>query len=516
MATEDERMKLAEVLAGFQTNPLGYVRFAYPWGEPGGLLQREPGPDDWQEALLEDIGEALTDQLHGVHRFAVASGHGIGKSTMMAWLVDWVETCWPLARGTVTANTDGQLRNKTWAEVSKWFHMKAQALKDPFKLTATAVYAAEEAFVKSWRIDAVPWSKTNPAAFAGLHNAGNIILILMDEASEIDDVIWEVLEGATTDADTTILWIAFGNPTRNTGRFKEVMVGNMRHLWNSRRIDSRTVKRTNKALLETWREAYGDDSDFMRVRVEGKFPRAGTMQFIPEDIVDAAHTSTFGFTASDALVWGLDVARHGADSTVLCQRRGRDARSLPWKIWNVPNLMTVAADVAALYSALSASARPDAIFVDVTGMGWGLYDRLTQLLPEAPIYEANFGSAGGMAEFNGIQADTALLVDRIWVGMREWLRSGGMIPPNTPGDVIGPRLHQDLIGREYGYNAKNQIRMETKDHMKARGLASPDYADALALTFTLPVMPRLGPLGQIGRSALQQAGGPYDPLRDLR
>ena len=518
------KQALARVLAGFRFNPAGYADWAYPWGQVDTLLENETGPDDWQQALFEDIGDALC-KGPGVYRFAVASGHGIGKTAALSILVDWANKCWPRARGRVTANTESQLRTTVWPEIGKWHELAPPLIRSLFKWNATSVsIKGSPAQEKSHRIDAVPWSEQNPNAFAGLHNYGSLILIIMDEAAQIPQVIWETIAGATTDKDTYIIWLAFGNPTTNVGMFKEVMVGRERSRWNTRRIDSRTVKRTNKEELAEWVEAYGIDSDFVRVRVLGLFPRVSSMQFIPEDLVEAAQVRPVAYVAHEAMVWGLDVARHGDDESVLAKRKGRDARTWPWKAWRIPDTMELAAAVAAEYVQTPEGDRPQAIFIDATGIGWGVSDRLRQLLPAVLIVPVQFGESGGASMFNGFVAEGRYVVDRLWTDMREWLRGPALLPVGDhgkPPDKIGQRLRADLVGRQYGHDEGGKIRLERKQDMKKRdGATSPDYADALACTFFAHVEPphyeRL-PGSQIAEAGVgqMQAVADYDIHRDL-
>jgi hypothetical protein len=208
-----------------------------------------------------------------------------GKSTVAAWVILWGLSTMPNARVVVTANTDSQLGTKSWPEVTKWLRLMIN--RDWFKATATAVFSAQPERERLWRADAIPWSEENTEAFAGLHNKGRRVILIFEEASAISDKIWEVSEGALTDEDTEIVWLAFGNPTRNTGRFRECF-GRFRHRWDCGHIDSRLVEGTNKGQLEQWVHDYGEDSDFVRVRVKGVFPHAGSMQFIGSDLVEAA------------------------------------------------------------------------------------------------------------------------------------------------------------------------------------------------------------------------------------
>jgi len=456
---------LAELMASCGTDPLRFVLAAFPWGE--GELAGHEGPDHWQR----DVLTAIRDGVAGIEealRIAVASGHGIGKSALVAWLVLWALATREDARGVVTANTDSQLKTKTWPEIAKWHRLSL--VRPWFVHTATALYSADPAHEQTWRIDAVPWSKSNPAAFAGLHNQGKRLLLVFDEASEIDDLIWEVAEGALTDSATQILWLAFGNPTRNSGRFRECF-GRLRHRWTTRQIDSRQARMPNKALIAQWVEDYGEDSDFIRVRVKGMFPRAGSMQLIGFDLAERAAKAEALATQFDPLVMAVDVARFGDDQSVICFRRGRDARTLPTEKYRGLDTMQLAARAAALIAAHA----PDAVFIDETGIGGGVVDRLRQL--GHAVIGIQFGAKPDGAVDGELVANKRA---EMWCRLRQWLKAGGAVADD-------PELATDLTGVEYGYTIRNEILLERKDDMKKRGLASPDWADALALTFAYPV-----------------------------
>jgi hypothetical protein len=312
MALQTE-IDLVDSIAGFAHDPLGFVRFAYPWGEAATELADATGPRVWQAELLAELGRRLREgrQLGLILPvlMARASGHGVGKSTVAAWMLHWALSTMPDARVVVTANTDTQLRTKTWPEVTKWLRLMIN--RDWFKATATAVFSAQAEPERLWRADAIPWSEEKTEAFAGLHNKGRRVILIFDEASAISDKIWEVSEGGLTDEDTEIVWLAFGNPTRNTGRFRECF-GRFRHRWDCGHIDSREVEGTNKGQLEQWVRDYGEDSDFVRVRVKGVFPHAGSMQFIGSDLVEAAvarSSADIQRVVGEPMIMGVDVAR---------------------------------------------------------------------------------------------------------------------------------------------------------------------------------------------------------------
>ncbi len=497
------RRELISDLGRFTHNPLGFVRWAWPWGIKGGPLENEEGPDLWQQEQLIRIGEQLRTDPHRLIREATASGHGIGKSTEVAFIAHWALMTHEDTRGVITANTDTQLRTKTWPEIGKWYSMlRFPMLREMFRLEATSFYSNQKGHERNWRIDAIPWSERNTEAFAGLHNAGKRTALIMDEASAIIDPIFEVSEGALTDADTEMLWLIYGNPTRNTGRFKESIDGRFRHLWHHRQIDSRTVKRTNKERLQEWVDAYGEDSDFVRVRVKGQFPRAGSMQLIATDIVDVAMTGPDMVNPTEPIIFGVDVARYGDDKTVLAVRQGRDARSIPWLTWAGPDiqrdLMRVAGDIAQYAKKYPV----DAIFVDKGAMGAGLIDRLNQLNVQN-VMPVDFGAKGGRVMVGeGLSIETTNKRALMWASMREWL-DGGVIPDDA-------ELKTDLTGVEYGYGPDQvSLMLERKVDMKKRGLASPDKGDALALTFASPVEKKID---YHSRPLPRQA---YDPYADL-
>ncbi|MBV8411192.1 MAG: hypothetical protein JOY64_26430, partial [Alphaproteobacteria bacterium] len=283
IATQLERQ-----VARYRNDPLGYVGFAFPWGQPGTVLEHERGPEPWQHDLLEQLGKnlkavqsavegtpdltsdppSLQSELRRVDpsaealakaearrakeveatRIAVASGHGIGKSALVAWIVLWALSTCPDTRGIVTANTDAQLRTKTWPELAKWLRLAKNGKW--FTYTATALHSARPGRERTWRVDAVTWSENNTEAIAGLHNKGKRAFAIFDEASAIPDPVWETIEGALTDAGTELLWTVFGNPTRSSGRFRECFAGGrFAHRWSPRQIDSRAVAMTNKSQI---------------------------------------------------------------------------------------------------------------------------------------------------------------------------------------------------------------------------------------------------------------------------
>ena len=122
----DVDIALAEEVSKYYDDPVGFVNFAFSWGEPGTSLHGFDGMDAWQLEVLTDIGNAVKERkFNGVDpvdpvQVAVSSGHGIGKSALSAWLIMWIMSTRPNSKGVVTANTGDQLKTKTMSEVSKW------------------------------------------------------------------------------------------------------------------------------------------------------------------------------------------------------------------------------------------------------------------------------------------------------------------------------------------------------------------------------------------------------------
>ena len=448
-------------VARWAGDPLAFVLEAFAWGE--GELAGHAGPRSWQAAILTDIGQRIRSgsAIDDALQIAVASGHGIGKSALVSMTILWALVTRIDTRAVVTANTERQLTTKTWPELAKWHRLCT--LRDSFTYTATSLYSADPLHEKTWRVDAIPWSLNNTEAFAGLHNKGRRVLVVFDEASAIPDEIWQVAEGALTDADTEIIWLAFGNPTRNTGRFRECF-GSLRHRWQTQQIDSRTVEGVNTSQMAKWVEDYGEDSDFVRVRVRGVFPRAGSSQFISADAVEAAQTRQLGFVDPGwPCVLGVDIARFGDDQSVIRGRQGRNGRVfLPIK-WRGMDTVYSAGRIAEAIDLY----QPSAVFIDGGGVGGGVVDILKSR--GYRVIEVNFGSAAkAVTKYANKRAE-------MWGDMRDWLETGTIDPDQ--------QLSDDMQAPEYGFDKDGRILLEKKSDMKKRGLASPDDGDALALTF---------------------------------
>jgi hypothetical protein len=487
-------------LTKFEKDPYAFVMWAFPWGEAGTELEHRKGPEPWQREELLEIGRRLQRGVF-VIQDAVASGHGIGKSALVSWIILWAVTTFPNTKGVVTANTERQLRTKTWAELAKWFGLFIA--KDLFSLDATCikVRSTETEENAKWRVDMVPWSDKNTEAFAGLHNLGRRILLLMDEASAIADLVWEVSEGALTDQHTQIIWLAFGNPTKSSGRFRDCFEGGkFAHRWRHKHIDSRSVSFTNKDLFQTWVEDWGEDSDFVRVRVRGEFPRIDSESFISWlDATEAVDRDIDLPHPYEPVILGVDIGRFGDDPSVIVPRQGRDASSREWEVYFGLDTMQIAARIAAAYLRHDAQV----VMIDSGGVGGGVVDRLRML--NVPTLEVEFGSNPT------IMTDGVKYANKraeIWGHMRSWLKVGSI-----PGHVRGVEMTvvDELCAPRFFLTRNTEaIQLESKRDMRSRGVKSPNLADALACTFAFPVVVPKAVDVEAERRAYNPDYNPYD------
>jgi hypothetical protein len=490
-------LDIADDCASFHYDPYNWVLWAFDWGE--GELEGFDGPDDWQRDVLIEWGEAMRlnrfDGVTPVPSFdkAISSGHGIGKSALVAWIILFIMSTRPQAKGIVTANTAEQLRTKTWGELAKW---KQRCLTGNwFILTSGkgSLSMYHKSWPETWRVDAQTCKEEHSEAFAGLHNAQSTPFYIFDEASAVPDIIWEVAEGGKTDGEP--FHFAFGNPTRNTGEFAQKLKPNSG--WRAQSIDSREAKMTNKGKIEEWKEKYGENSDFFRVRVRGVLPRAGTMQFLPGDVVhDCMNENPPGmYTGTDPLICGIDVARGGDDHLVVRFRRGRDARSEP--TYKMPGEKTRDSEVVVSKLAMVLDRhQPDHVFIDATGIGGPIGDRLRAL--GYNVIDVHFG---GKPDDDRQYADKT---SEMGFRCREWMMNGGALS-------YDPQFEQELIAREYWHDKVGRLVVEPKgggsgdrkgpggnsyNGFKSRVGYSPDDTDALFLTFArlVPQLPR--PRGQ--------------------
>ncbi len=426
---------------------------------------------------IEPVGELDTmcvtvdrdDGLYLANDFIVTH-----NSAMTAWLVHWIMSTRANCHGTVTANTANQLASKTWASVTAWVKRSINANwftinTNKGNLKMTCKFAPED-----WFVTGQTCRKEDAESFAGQHAANSSSFYIFDEASSIPNEIWEVAEGGLTDGEPFLF--AFGNPTRNSGRFYDCFKKDS-SLFSTHRVDSRECQITNKETIARWEKEYGEDSDFFRVRVKGEFPNVSSTQFIPTGLVEEAMSRDdlpYDPRLDTQAIMGVDVARFGDDDTVIVVRVGK---TIPIrKRFHGLDGFEIYQQVAALVNHCYEELHMDEVYVNVDagGVGASPIDFLNRNGFSELVFGVNFG---GKAD------DPVTYYNKrveMWGGARDWLKTASL-----PKDAD---LLEELTAPEYRYTPSGQLQLEAKDDIKARIGRSPDEADAIALTFARRIL----------------------------
>ena len=478
----DEQQLIHQILK-FRDDPLGFVGFAFPWGKENSPLQYHKGPRKWQhDALLQiqahiyaNHNKLTQGDMPELLKMARASGRGIGKSAFLAWVALWLFCTLPSATVVVSANTESQLKSTTFPEIRKWATMSIMSRW--FEHQVMSLHPADwliEALKKTtdyddayWYIQAKLWSDENPDAYAGHHSQMGMA-VLFDEASGIAGNIWPVANGYFTDPTVFRFWIAISNPRNPSGAFFECFHRN-RELWNHQKIDGRSVTENDPGVYNDIIHEYGADSDEARVEVYGEFPRQGDENFISRaDVEDAVARALPPEDLGAPFLMGVDPARMGNDKAVIRFRHGVDARSIKPLVF--PKCTT--AQMAEHCAMAIDKYKPDYVFIEADGVG-------------APVIELLEKSGYKIISVNvsaTAQEPKRWYLHRteIWGRMNDWLSTACLPDEN---DLI-----DDLCTMRYRMKElKGQKALWSKKEMLKQGFGSPDYADALAVTFSRPV-----------------------------
>ena len=265
-------------------------------------------PEEWQKKAMLAIKNN--------DRVAVKSGHGVGKSALESWIILWwLLTRYP-AKVACTAPTGHQLSDVLWGEIAKWYRKLPVGLKSLLAVKndrVELVSAPSESFAVARTA-----RKETPEAFQGFHSEN--MLFMVDEASGIEPIIFEVGEGAmSTKGAKTFL---AGNPTRTSGYFFDAF-NKMRSYWTTMQVSCADSKQVSSKYIEQMEEKYGIDSNIYRVRVLGEFPKDDDDSIMPLSLLEGSVERAIEIPDDEPVVWGLDIARFGSDSTALCIRKGR-------------------------------------------------------------------------------------------------------------------------------------------------------------------------------------------------
>ena len=425
-------------------------------------------PDAWQVEALNSVAQNS--------RTAIRSGHGVGKTALESWTIAWFLLTRPYAKVVSTAPTIRQLYDILWSELSKWLK-RSPLMTELFEWQKTKVVM--KGVPEQWY--AVARTAARPENLAGFH--ATHLLFVIDEASGVADEIFEAVEGALTGEDNRLL--ICGNPTRNSGFFKRAFTAD-RDLYYTMKVSSADSGRVSNEYCQRLIKSYGEDSDVVRVRVLGEFPKAEHDGLIALEHVEAAMIREPNYHGD--LVLGVDVARFGNDETVIQPRIGITALSL--EHYRKTDTMTTVGRIIHKTVALMKdfSCGRATINVDDDGVGGGVTDRLREVIAEKNLHvTVNPCHNGGKPR----DSHFANWGSEAYFALRDRFINGEIILPRDD------ELTAQLTTRKYLLTSSDKLILEDKKTYKKRVGRSPDRADALVLAFahsgasiaTPPAMP---------------------------
>ena len=485
---------LTQVLA-LRDDPVGFAHYAYPWGRPNTPFEHFSGPRAWQIEELRRMGDHVQEAAFRISnglsapifRGAYSSGRGPGKSALFGMATHWHVSTRIGATAIISANTESQLRTRTFPEFGVWFGSAINAhwftletmriVPAPWLIELVRKLPSEGGLgidPKYWFVQGQTWSEDNPNSFAGVHNPYGLLLGF-DEAAGIPSPIWDVSEGFWTESNPYRFWLAASQMRNRQGRFYDIFNDpKMGEGWRARTISTRGMPGVDQATVEDQIKRFGEDSDFVRVEIMGLPPRTSEDQFIPWDAVRAAQQNDLHRDEGEPLILGVDPAPRG--KTAWRFRQGRNARDCCGPNTHGSWLGKDNVQIAQAILDLDQVYRPDAICIDF-GMGTGVIDILKRKRTYGRVHEVKFGDTphGGKDNEWGSHAI------ELWAAIRDWL-PGAMLEKD---DGAKGSLSQQLTDRGWRWSGREENKkiLETKEDMHKRGVKSPDDADALACTF---------------------------------
>lgn len=442
-------------IAKYAENPRLFVRE---------VLGKTPYP--WQDDVLATYGRRQ-------RLISCKSGHGVGKSTVFAWMMTHHMTCRFPQKTVVTAPSQSQLWDALWAEFKATVRSLPTGLRSCFEIKSDRIEliaAPEESFVSARTARA-----ESPDALQGVH--APFVLLIADEASGIPAAVFEAAIGSMSGEHAVTLLA--GNPVRAQGFFFDTF-GKLRDLWWTKTVSCFDVPQAvSKSYIEQVKRTYGEHSNAFRIRVLGEFPTSESDVVIPFDLVEAATTRDIKPSKTLPVVWGVDVARMGDDRTALVKRRGAEVIERPL-VWTQLDNMEVAGRIHTEYTTTPLDLRPAEINIDVIGWGAGVNDRLRQLgLPARGINVSESPALKNKGQYRRLR-------DELWFEARTWFAGRTCripLPRSNDRDDLMHQFIKELTTPKYSFTAaSNLIQVEAKDDMRKRGMDSPDLADAFVMT----------------------------------
>ena len=438
-----------EKLISWRKSPLLFSHECFDWRGGDGVTFQQV------EALQSAVKEK---------RITIRSGHGCGKDCIAAIIALWFVSTRIGSKVVVTAPTNRQLSDIFWSELSKWF--KRSLLQDEF------IHQKDKFFHKSdpkgwWiRIVSPQVSATKDSqaeTLAGFH--GDHLLIIADEASGIPDPFFIPLEGAMTQEDNIAILI--GNMTRNVGYFYDTHFHpKLSKRWCKLHWDSRKSPIVTKDMVQFFEEKYGVDSNVFAIRVAGNPPSEDQNTLISLYDAKECMKNDIEVAEDEPLFISVDVARYGEDDSIIMPRKG--LKIFPWDTHRKMNTIELGGHINQFYQEVDA----DGLAIDEIGVGAGVTDWL-QKHGHLKCYGINVAAkSSNIAKYDRLR-------DELWIATRDRCVSHTYGLPDTDG---GEELCNELASPTYTFNVHGGYKIESKREMKARGVRSPNMADALCIS----------------------------------
>jgi phage terminase large subunit len=413
--------------------------------------------------ILWDKQRIIIKELCVSSRIAVRSGHKIGKSKLAAVMALWWVITHPTGIVVMTSSSGRQVERILWAEIRKCYRNSKYDLGGKLALKPSSGLTFPDGRI------IYGFSTDEPDIMAGI--SGHELLFIADEASGIQQDIFEAIEGNTAGGGAIVM---FSNPLRPVGYFYESFAEKAK-FWSKFAISSEETPNAvngktivpglaERKWIDGIAEKWGRESAYFAVRVLGNFPTSGSNVVFSLHLVEEAMKRVPPPTGGDLLVCGLDVAEFGDDESILTMRRG--VKVYPQIAYRgMDNVDLVGAVLRDLGKFKSPGERP-AVFIDSTGVGHGAWSIMTRHAEVRAIGVRMADCAQNKLEYGNRRAE-------IHFKLKENLKTF-CLPQSED-------LRSQLIAPVYGFDQQGRLMVEKKDKLKARLGRSPDHSDSLCL-----------------------------------
>jgi len=414
-----------------------------------------PHIEKWQREVLEALDGGET-------KISIRSGHGVGKTALCSWLALHFLLFRDDVKVIVTSPSFKQMNDGLIPEVQKWLAKCPDWIAGNVESISDRIVRMPNP--RNNFISFRTARKENPEALAGVH--ASHVLIIVDEASGVDEIVYETGQGAlSTEGAIAVL---IGNPTKPSGFFYQTQTS-LADLWWTRKVSCMDSSRVSESYIESQRRTYGADSREFAVRVLGEFPESGADAVIPRQFVESAVDRDI-LIKELPLIWGLDPGRGGDPSGFISRS---DNAILECEELRFDNLMRIVGWIKSKWDGTPSRRRPEAIYIDSIGLGAGVYDRLDEL--GLPAIAVNVSESAALAErYMRLRAE-------LWYRARAWFESYNVTMSSSLPNL--KKLIEELAMVEQKIMSSGKVDIESKEQMKRRGVKSPNLADALILTF---------------------------------